>query len=566
MTGTQDAPPRLRDLRVVVSDGRILDEATTAPAAEPRHSTTAPVDGDGAPGPSTSRRPAAPVARAGAVALTGLEGQLVHAEAATASGLPQIRIVGLPDAAVREASDRVRLGCQRSGFSLPECKVVVNLAPGGIRKAGPGFDLPVALAVLGAAGHLRPDDLVGVVAVGEVGLDGRLRATAGTLPAAAVARDHGAGLFLVPVEAAPEAALVDGLEVVPVATVREAVAVLSGATERPARPRPPEPVQRHVEDLADVRGQALARRGIEIAAAGGHHVLMMGPPGCGKSMLARRLPGVLPGLTTAEALEVAAVRSIVGAVATDLDLRPPFRSPHHATSTAGLIGGGSGVARPGELSRAHRGVLFLDEVLETPRSTLDALREPLERGEVVLVRSQSRVTYPARVQLVAAANPCPCGHAGASRRPCRCRPDQVARYRGRLSGPLLDRIDLHLELEPVSEDVLVGPSDGEASADVAARVRRARDTAATRWAAADVPADRRLNRDVDAARLRHTVSATAQRRLARAVQTLGWSARTFDRCLRVARTIADLAAADVAGPDHVDEAIAYRLDTGPRPT
>lgn len=552
MSAVDEADLTIGDLDVVVSDGTGVD----ATAGPDRDAASA---GPARPGRGT-------LARTGAVALTGLSGDLVHAEAAIAAGLPQIRIVGLPDAAVREAADRVRLGCQRSGFSLPETKVVVNLAPAGIRKSGPGFDLPVALSVLAAAGHLAPADLDGVVAVGEVGLDGRLRGAAGTLPAATTARRAGVGRFVVPIDVAGEAALVAGLEVVPVGSLREAVAVLSGAAEQPARPRPPEPVQREVEDLVDVRGQALARRGLEIAAAGGHHVLMMGPPGCGKSMLARRVPGILPALTTGEALEVAAVRSILGATATDLDLRPPFRSPHHATSTAGLIGGGSGVARPGELSRAHLGVLFLDEVLETPRSTLDALREPLERGEVVLVRSQGRVTYPARVQLVAAANPCPCGHAGSSTRPCRCRPDQVARYRGRLSGPLLDRIDLHLELEPVSEDALVGPSDGEPSAVVAERVRRARDVAATRWADGGGPLDSRLNRDVDPARLRLTVATAAQRRLARAVEALGWSARTFDRCLRVARTIADLAACDVAGPDHVDEAIAYRLDTGPRPT
>ncbi len=532
---------RLSDLDVEVTDGRRDDaDAETSSSAPPR------------------------LARVGAVALTGLDGHLVRAEAATAAGLPQIRIVGLPDAAVREAADRVRLGCQRSGFSLPECKVVVNLAPGGIRKAGPGFDLPVALAVLAAAGHVTPADLDGVVAMGEVGLDGRLRATVGTVPAAGTARDRGATSFLVPVAAGPEAALVDGLDVVPVDSLREAVAVLTGAVPRPARPRPPDPTPRPVEDLVDVRGQGPARRGLEIAAAGGHHVLMLGPPGCGKSMLARRLPGILPGLTHAQALEVAAIRSIVGHQA-DLDPCPPFRAPHHATSTAGLVGGGTGVARPGELSAAHHGVLFLDEVLETPRSTLDALREPLERGEVVLVRSQSRVTYPARVQLVAAANPCPCGHAGTSPRPCRCRPDQVTRYRSRLSGPLLDRIDLHLDLEPVSEDVLVGPADGEPSADVAARVRRARAMAAERWASSPAGAvhgpDLALNRDVDPATLRTVVAPAAQRRLARAVASLGWSARTFDRCLRVARTIADLAGVEVAASGHVDEAIAYRLDT-----
>lgn len=550
MTRTGDADLTVADLDVVVSTGR--EDVPVATGGR-----------DGKDVATSCDTAARPLARAGGVALTGLVGDLVHAEAAVASGLPQIRIVGLPDAAVREAADRVRLGCQRSGFSLPETKVVVNLAPAGIRKAGPGFDLPVALAVLAAAGHLHPSDLDGIVAMGEVGLDGRLRGAAGTLPAATTAGRAGGRRFVVPRDVSREAALVDGLEVVGVESLREVVAVLSGAVEQPARPHPPTPTERTVPDLCDVRGQSAARRGIEIAAAGGHHVLLFGPPGCGKSMLARRLPGLLPGLTTHQAVEVASVRSIVGVTAADLDLRPPFRAPHHATSTAGLVGGGTGVARPGELSLAHRGVLFLDELLETPRATLDALREPLERGEVVLVRSRSRVTYPARVQFVAATNPCPCGHAGPSPRHCRCRPDQVARYQGRLSGPLLDRIDVHLAMQPVSESVLVGPSDGEASSDVATRVRRARAMADARWGVLDrrsAPGDR-LNRDVSATVVRAAVSLSAQRRLARAVQALGWSARTFDRCLRVARTIADLAEVDEAGSDHVDEAIAYRVDT-----
>ena len=503
------------------------------------------------------------LARVGAVALTGLAGAMVTAEAVVAGGLPQIRIVGLPDATVREAADRIRSACQQSAFSLPGAKVVVNLAPAGIRKVGSGFDLPIALAVLCAAGHIPPDRLDGIVAWGEVGLDGGVSPSAGTLPVATAARRNGAGRLMVASQALAEAALVAGLDVVGVDSLRDAVAVAAGHRSG-ARPGPVAVSHSpHGPDLAAVRGQHVARRCLELAAVGGHHMLMVGPPGCGKSMLARRLPSILPPLAHEEALEVAAIRSIMGE-RVRLDLRPPFRDPHHATSTAGLIGGGSGVARPGEVSRAHRGVLFLDEVLETPRATLDALREPLETGRVVLVRSQSRVTYPAAVQLVAAANPCPCGRAGAAGRPCTCRPDQVARHRSRLSGPLLDRIDLHLAMEPVSQDVLVGPSSGESSDVVAARVVAARALATSRWsefgAQPSGPRARMLTRDVSSDAVRASTGRPAQRRLARAIEAFGWSARAFDRCLRVARTIADVDGRDRVEPADVDEAVAHRVD------
>jgi magnesium chelatase family protein len=490
-----------------------------------------------------------------AIALTGLDARPVRVEAAVNPGLPQMRIVGLPDAAVREAADRIRAACHRAGFALPQSRLVVNLAPASLRKTGGGFDLPVVLALLVAAGKLKQRHVDGLVAFGELGLDGRIRATAGTLPVAAAAREVGAARIIVADQVAAEAALVEGIEVVPAATLRSAVEILRGEHPVPDVVAPPPAARRPGPDLVEVRGQPVARRALEIAAAGGHHLLLVGPPGCGKSMLARRLPGLLPALDATAALDVAAVRSVAGLRdgREPLDLSPPFRDPHHTTSVAGLIGGGSGIARPGELSLAHRGVLFLDELLETPRWILDALRQPLESGRVVLVRSGGTVAYPADVQLVAATNPCPCGHLGSPSAACRCRPDQVDRYRSRLSGPLLDRLDVQVELQPVPSDVLLGPADGEPSEVVAGRVAAARRNAADRWGTGCG------NRDVSIARLRATTSTAAQKRIATGVEALGLSARAFDRCLRVARTIADLAGDDTVTVDHVDEAMAYRL-------
>lgn len=493
------------------------------------------------------------LATVGAVALVGLEGRPVRVECSAGNGLPGTRLVGLPDTAVREATDRVRSAVQRGGFRWPEGRIVANLAPAGLPKAGAGFDLPLALAVLGASGQLPVDLLAGVCAHGELGLDGATRPVPGVLPVAAAARTAGFRRLVVADGAATEAALVDGIEVVPARDLGEAFGVLTGTA--PARaPAPPLTTDEGPPaDLADVRGQAVARRALEVAAAGGHHLLLAGPPGCGKSMLARRLPAILPSLTTEEALEVAAVHSVAGVRPPDapLSLRPPFRDPHHTISTAGLIGGGSGVGRPGEISLAHNGVLFVDELLEAPRWLLDALRQPLEHGSVTISRTRATVRYPAKVLLVAATNPCPCGHLGDPARACRCRPDQVERYRSRLSGPLLDRIDLQVELLAVERDRLLGPPDGEPSAPVAERVARARAVAAARWGC--------LVRDVAGDRLRATTTRPALAVLARAVDALGLSARAFDRCLRVARTVADLEGADLVGAEHVEESVAYRL-------
>lgn len=498
-------------------------------------------------------------------ALTGMQAQAVEVEVHLANGLPNFTLVGLADTEVKEARERVRSAISNSGLEFPSNKrITVNLAPADLPKDSGRYDLPIALGILAASGQIDSENLHKYEFAGELSLSGSLRSIRGALAMSAAMQRQGLQTALVlPASCATEAALVDAAEVWSAEHLLDVVAhfnpllqeTLENAEElqglQQVQPNTNATQRVRCPDMADVKGQASAKRALEVAAAGGHSVLMLGPPGSGKSMLAQRLAGLLPPMSNTEALESAAVRSLAGKFHIDEWRQRPTCAPHHSASAVALVGGGS-PPKPGEISQAHHAVLFLDELPEFNRNALEALREPLETGKIRISRAAHQAEFPAQFQLIAAMNPCPCGYLGSQKTACRCTPDQISRYQGRISGPLLDRIDIHIEVLPIdSQDLLKAPA-GEASADIASRVEKAHATAMARQNHANYLLQGKM---LDA---HCQLDAAASAFIQKAADQLGWSARAMHRVLRVARTIADLEGKDNISSGHLAEAIQYR--------
>ena len=492
--------------------------------------------------------------------LRGIEAQIVEIEVDIAAGIPGTIIVGLPDTAVKESRDRVKSAVKNSGFEYPIRKIIVNLAPANIKKEGVSFDLPFALGILSATGQIKKDSVLDFMFLGELSLDGTLRRVNGILPSALEAKRGGIRGLVIPKENANEAAVVEGLEIVPVGSLPEAVKFLRGEFI------PDAPVCNREEilsrdftyevDFSEVIGQEHAKRGLEVAAAGGHNILMIGPPGSGKTMLARRLPTIIPDLTFEEALEITKIHSTAGLLDSGQALigTRPFRSPHHTVSDVGLIGGGS-FPHPGEISLAHNGVLFLDEFPEFKRSALESLRQPLEDGVITITRASGTVTLPARLMLAASMNPCPCGYYTDPRKECRCTPNQIQKYISKISGPLLDRIDIHIEVPPV-KDIVSKEANAEPSKSVKERVNKCRKIQQKRF----VEETFFCNADMQTKHIKKycRIGDEAKNLLQLAMSELGMSARAYHRILKVGRTIADLAGSEDIQTEHISEAIQYR--------